>query len=141
MFESLSDRFDGIFTRLRKRGSLTKADVDEVLRAAGPDIHHRVIECHPEVVFHRLTRTDLSRKRSAAGVFARLRALADVRLTGVERAPDEAALDDALDALACAWTASRWVRGACEILGGDLDQLGLGEQPIHRCLVVQECSC
>ncbi|MDQ1439058.1 MAG: signal recognition particle subunit [Acidimicrobiaceae bacterium] len=32
MFESLSDRFDGIFTRLRSRGRLNEADVDEVLR-------------------------------------------------------------------------------------------------------------
>jgi signal recognition particle subunit SRP54 len=32
MFESLSDRFDGIFKRLRGRGRLSEADVDEVLR-------------------------------------------------------------------------------------------------------------
>jgi signal recognition particle subunit SRP54 len=32
MFESLSDRFEGIFTRLRSRGRLNEADVDEVLR-------------------------------------------------------------------------------------------------------------
>jgi signal recognition particle subunit SRP54 len=32
MFESLSDRFDGIFKRLRGRGKLSEADVDEVLR-------------------------------------------------------------------------------------------------------------
>jgi signal recognition particle subunit SRP54 len=32
MFEALSDRFDGIFRRLRGRGRLTEADVDEVLR-------------------------------------------------------------------------------------------------------------
>ena len=32
MFESLTDRFDGIFTRLRGRGRLSEADVDEVLR-------------------------------------------------------------------------------------------------------------
>jgi signal recognition particle subunit SRP54 len=32
MFESLSDRFDGIFSRLRSRGRLTEADVDAVLR-------------------------------------------------------------------------------------------------------------
>ncbi len=32
MFESLSDRFDGIFTRLRGRGRLSPADVDEVCR-------------------------------------------------------------------------------------------------------------
>ncbi|MFA9565541.1 MAG: signal recognition particle protein, partial [Acidimicrobiales bacterium] len=32
MFEALSDRFDGIFTRLRGRGKLSEADVDETLR-------------------------------------------------------------------------------------------------------------
>lgn len=32
MFETLSDRFDGIFSRLRGKGKLTEADVDEVLR-------------------------------------------------------------------------------------------------------------
>src|SRR5581483_6879523 len=32
MFESLSDRFQGIFTRLRGRGLLSEADVDEALR-------------------------------------------------------------------------------------------------------------
>ena len=32
MFESLSDRFDGIFTRLRGKGRLSDEDVDEVLR-------------------------------------------------------------------------------------------------------------
>lgn len=32
MFESLSDRFEGIFTRLRGRGRLSDADVDEAMR-------------------------------------------------------------------------------------------------------------
>jgi signal recognition particle subunit SRP54 len=32
MFDALSDRFDGIFTRLRSRGRLTDKDVDEVCR-------------------------------------------------------------------------------------------------------------
>ncbi len=32
MFDSLSDRFDAIFSRLRSRGRLTDADVDEILR-------------------------------------------------------------------------------------------------------------
>jgi signal recognition particle subunit SRP54 len=32
MFESLSDRFEGIFARLRSRGRLSQQDVDEVLR-------------------------------------------------------------------------------------------------------------
>ena len=32
MFDALSDRFDGIFKRLRGKGRLSEADVDEVLR-------------------------------------------------------------------------------------------------------------
>ncbi|HKY66437.1 MAG TPA: signal recognition particle protein [Acidimicrobiales bacterium] len=32
MFESLSDRFEGIFARLRSKGTLRESDVDEVLR-------------------------------------------------------------------------------------------------------------
>ncbi len=32
VFDSLSDRFDSVFSRLRGRGRLTEADVDEVLR-------------------------------------------------------------------------------------------------------------
>ena len=32
MFDTLSDRFDGIFKRLRGKGRLSEADVDEVLR-------------------------------------------------------------------------------------------------------------
>src|ERR671911_60059 len=32
MFESLSERFEGIFTRLRSKGTLRSSDVDEVLR-------------------------------------------------------------------------------------------------------------
>jgi signal recognition particle subunit SRP54 len=32
MFETLSDRFDGIFSRLKGKGKLSEADVDEVLR-------------------------------------------------------------------------------------------------------------
>src|SRR4051795_10026835 len=32
MFDTLSDRFDGIFSRLRSRGKLTEADIDAVAR-------------------------------------------------------------------------------------------------------------
>ena len=32
MFESLSDRFTGIFTKLRGKGRLSEADVDATLR-------------------------------------------------------------------------------------------------------------
>ncbi len=32
MFDTLTDRFDGIFSRIRGRGKLTEADVDETMR-------------------------------------------------------------------------------------------------------------
>ena len=32
MFETLTDQFEGIFSRLGKKGRLTEDDVDEVLR-------------------------------------------------------------------------------------------------------------
>ncbi|KGA06848.1 MAG: hypothetical protein GM46_9680, partial [actinobacterium acAcidi] len=32
MFDNLSHRFDGIFKRIRGKGRLTEADVDEVLK-------------------------------------------------------------------------------------------------------------
>ena len=45
MFESLTDRFDGIFTRLRSRGRLSPADVDEVLR----EIRTALLEADVEI--------------------------------------------------------------------------------------------
>ncbi len=48
MFENLSERLQGIFGRLRKRGILREADVDEVLREIRlalleADVHYRVV--------------------------------------------------------------------------------------------------
>ena len=45
MFESLSERFDGILTRLRSRGRLSEADVDEVLR----EIRTALLEADVEI--------------------------------------------------------------------------------------------
>ncbi len=45
MFESLTDRFEGILTRLRNRGRLTDADVDEVLR----EIRTALLEADVEI--------------------------------------------------------------------------------------------
>ena len=45
MFESLTDRFEGILTRLRSRGRLTDADVDEVLR----EIRTALLEADVEI--------------------------------------------------------------------------------------------
>ncbi len=49
MFEALSDRFDGIFRRLRGRGRLTPKDVDEVLREIRlalleADVNYKVVK-------------------------------------------------------------------------------------------------
>ena len=49
MFESLSDRFEGIFARLRSKGTLRESDVDEVLREIRlalleADVNFRVVK-------------------------------------------------------------------------------------------------
>jgi predicted RNase H-like nuclease len=106
-----------LFSRIR--------DVDQALRSAGSHIHRRVVECHPELSFRELAGTDLARKRSARGALDRIDALTGAGITDVRAAPDEAALDDALDAMACAWTARRWAGRDTEMLGGETDELGL----------------
>ena len=100
-------------------------DVDEMLRAAGPGVHDRVFECHPELSFQAMSATDLPRKKSAKGALDRVDALAAAGVADVRDAPEEAGWDDALDAMACAWTASRWAAGQARVLGGEPDALGV----------------
>src|ERR687889_2369137 len=59
MFEALSDRFDGIFKRLRGKGKLREEDVEEVLREI------RVALLEADVDFH-VVRTMQSRIRERA---------------------------------------------------------------------------
>src|SRR3954466_1432330 len=59
MFDTLSDRFDGIFKRLRSKGRLTDSDVDEVLR----EIRTALLEADVNVG---VARTVVSRIREAA---------------------------------------------------------------------------
>src|SRR5262249_6454521 len=59
MFDTLSDRFDGIFKRLRGKGRLTDSDVDEVLR----EIRTALLEADVNVG---VARTVVSRIREAA---------------------------------------------------------------------------
>jgi predicted RNase H-like nuclease len=111
-----------LFSRIR--------DVDDALRSAGPGIHDRVIECHPEVSFQELAGVELPRKRSSRGALDRIDALTAVGLIGVDltelrAAPDEAGLDDVFDAVACAWTARRWAAREARTLGGEPDELGV----------------
>ena len=103
------------------------AEVDEALRSDGA-VAARVLEVHPEVSFRRLARTDvLPSKRTSAGRDARLEVLR-TWLPGLalpSQLPGRARADDCLDALACAWTAQRWARGDAEVLGGEVDGVGL----------------
>lgn len=75
--------------------------------------HGRVVEVHPELAFLHLTGIVLPPKKTASGVAARIAALSgwvDV-LDALGRAPDRVPLDDALDALAAAWSAQRVAAG------------------------------
>lgn len=103
------------------------ADVDA---AVTPADETRVIEAHPEAAFARMSGGGvLPPKRTAAGVAARIRLvqpwLPDV-LRVLADAPPRVPVDDALDALACAWVAGRFGRGEAEVLGdGRRDDRGL----------------
>ena len=115
---SLSAQAFGLVPRIR--------EVDHALRAGDPDVHARVVECHPEVAFAAMAagRIDLATKKSASGSLQRLRLLEEL-FDVPEDVPVGAALDDALDAAACAAVAQRWVDGEAEVLGGEVDALGL----------------
>ena len=65
MFESLSDRFDAVFTRLRGRGRLSESDVDEALREIRlallqADVNLRVVRDFVSRVREDLVGIDLS---------------------------------------------------------------------------------
>ncbi len=65
MFESLSDRFDGIITRLRGKGRLSEADVDEALREIRlallqADVNLRVVRDFVTRVREQLVGADLA---------------------------------------------------------------------------------
>ena len=82
----------------------------------------RVVEVHPEVSFLAMTGSVLPSKKTPRGRAARLTALA-AALPGldVSAVPPH---DDAVDALACAWTARRWAAGTARVLGGEPDAAG-----------------
>jgi signal recognition particle subunit SRP54 len=71
MFDTLSDRFDGIFTRLRGRGRLSDADVDEVLREIRlalleADVNFQVVKGLVERIRERCVGEELSKALSPA---------------------------------------------------------------------------
>ncbi|GDY32360.1 DUF429 domain-containing protein [Gandjariella thermophila] len=81
----------------------------------------RIVEVHPELSFRAMApRMSFAAKRTARGAGQRLAALrgfVDPALTLADL-PAGPALDDALDALAAAWSAHRWAAGTAEVLGG-----------------------
>src|SRR5437660_299721 len=71
MFDALSDRFDGIFRRLRGRGRLGEAEVDEVLREIRlalleADVNFRVVKAMLARIRERCIGADLSKSLSPA---------------------------------------------------------------------------
>lgn len=116
---SLSAQAFGLVPRIR--------EVDAALRARGPQVHRTVVECHPEVAFTATAGgVGLAAKKTAAGALQRLSLLGTAlgRELPVD-VPPGAALDDALDAAACALVARRWATGAAEVLGDETDAEGL----------------
>ncbi len=93
-----------------------------IFSAAELAADRRVVEVHPEVSFRVMTGAVLPPTKTAAGRAARLAALT-AQLPGL----DPAAVpthDDAVDALACAWSARRWAAGTAAALGGEPDGTG-----------------
>lgn len=94
---------------------------------AVPDRPDGLVEVHPELSFRRLAPdVAFAGKKSARGAGQRLAALG--RWLGdalvLPDLPAAAALDDALDALAAAWSARRWLCAEAERLGPERDDRG-----------------
>jgi signal recognition particle subunit SRP54 len=71
MFDSLSDRFDGIFKRLRSRGVLTERDIDEVAREIRlalleADVNVRVVKSFIARVKERANGAEVAKSLSPA---------------------------------------------------------------------------
>jgi predicted RNase H-like nuclease len=84
-----------------------------------------VVEVHPELSFRAMAPgVAFTRKKSAPGAWQRITALSSMVDIGaaLASAPERVGLDDALDALAAAWSARRWAAGCAETLGGELDR-------------------
>lgn len=89
----------------------------EAALAAGPALD--VVEVHPEVSFAELAGAVLPPKKSVSGAARRIAALQSWRpdvLEALSQTPQDVPLDDALDALAALWSATRWRTGRARVL-------------------------
>jgi predicted RNase H-like nuclease len=91
---------------------------DDVL-GANLEVQRRIVESHPEVSFRRLGgAARWARKSTAHGVAQRvsvLRPWVDA-MAALGTVPDGPGIDDALDALVCAWSAWRYAVGRADTL-------------------------
>lgn len=97
------------------------AKIRDVDAALTPAMQTHVLEAHPELSFRRMAGVEMMpSKKTAAGVAHRVAALGqalDLDVIALLRAvPRGVAVDDALDALACAWTARRWAHRDPDLL-------------------------
>jgi predicted RNase H-like nuclease len=114
---------------LRRRGEAgmtiyTWGIVPKIRQWDALSLPSHVIEVHPELSFRAMAPSvAFVGKKSAPGAWQRITALS--RMVDIDAAlataPARVALDDALDALAAAWSARRWSAGCAETLGGELD--------------------
>ena len=77
MFDALSDRLDGIFSRLRNRGRMTERDIDEVTREIArrlleADVNVRVARSFIDRVKERAIGADLSKSLSPGQQFIKI---------------------------------------------------------------------
>lgn len=115
---------------LSKQAFFIGARIVDVDRALEPALADRVVEVHPELTFARLAGAAIGTKKSAAGLARRAELLrtwlpdVDSHLRARPRRAKEA---DALDALAAAWSATRWRAGQAESLPAEppYDERGL----------------
>jgi predicted RNase H-like nuclease len=79
-----------------------------------------LLEVHPELSFRAMGPVTAS-KKTATGRAERTALLQQwVPFALPSPRPSRAGVDDCLDALACAWTAARWLRGEAEVLGEEV---------------------
>ena len=77
LFDALSDRLDGIFSKVRSRGRLTERDIDEVTREIRlalleADVNVRVVKAFIERVKERALGADLSKSLSPGQQFIKI---------------------------------------------------------------------
>tara|TARA_B100000029_G_scaffold75526_1_gene67235 strand:- start:615 stop:1313 length:699 start_codon:yes stop_codon:yes gene_type:complete len=96
--------------------------IRQVRETLKPEEMDRFFECHPESTFCELAGRPLQSKKTSEGIQERTNLLKEIipdikKL--IEERPPKCKADDALDAIAAAWSAERYANNKATILGGD----------------------